>query len=482
MAGVGGEGRAAPRLLAALLLVVGVGVGFWLRDGAGTGRPGGTPRGASAPEASETPDSAAPRDEDGRFPLQAARRMLALLEAPERVGFSKDGRVVHGDAVAEEDLGLFDLEPLTYGARLRALPGYGEILDWVEAGGDGRSLSPRDEEVVEAIDARFHEAGLLRPLRVYLRARPSRTGGEVPPLKGVYQVGRVGPWGHAATLAMRRVLRSVPIMDEQLDTEPQAALNMSIPSSLRIFQLGKAREILRSVGRSVPGRVRLAAFTRRAVEDSWLALVLVARSIRHEPETAGVLASAFAGGFHDSRTIYFSEIPSLSPRQLCGMRVVDPALGAVVGEVLENSVDRPALSREQVEERLAAAIRILRVGMGPGEGRAARHRRAHARDRLVRLLSHREREVELRELWEEMRPLVQQEPPQMDRGSLCEMADYVSKFRPGEDPARDEWARQVEAGLTRWLAANPTGDDGGGRGRRLLERLRKAQGLSHAGG
>jgi hypothetical protein len=384
---------------------------------------------------------------------------------------STDGRVVRGEAVAEEDRELLQPEPLTYGDRLRALPGYDDILGWIAEGGDMQALTSEEEGLVEAIDGRFHEAGLLPPLRVYLRARPSRNGGDVPPLRKTFRVGTLGPWGFAASLALRRALDATQEIEDRLDKSPEAALNMDIPESLRVFQLAKARDILRSVGRTPHGRVRLAAFARPVVEDVWLALVLSARSIRHEPETAETMAWAFAHAVDACDPASYSELLSLTPRQLVGMRVTDPALGALVGEMYRNFVGRPALGPDQVEERMERAIQTLRVGCRPSDRPGARKRRGYAQARLARLAARNRREDELRHLWGELRPLVAADPPDLDRGPLYETADYLSGCRPGEDPERDAWAREVRDGLARWLTAYPRGDEAGGRGKRLLDRL-----------
>jgi hypothetical protein len=461
--------RGGARAILAALLLVGVGFGFYLSGNASA--PGGRP--APVPQA----PSAAPGPAPGRststsaFPVAEARRLVTLLDSLERLAVSTEGRLVQGKAVAEEDRELLRPEPLTYGDRLRALPGYDDILGWIAEGGDMQALAPEEEELVEAIDARFHEAGLLPPLRVYLRARPSRTGGDVPPLNRAFRVGSLGPWGFAASLALRRALDATRVVEDQLYKNPEVALNMDLPDSFGVFQLAKARDILRSVGRTPHGRVRLAAFVRPVVEDVWLALVLAARSIRHEPETAETIAWAFAHAVDDCDPASYSELLSLTPRQLTGMRVTDPALGALVGEMNRNFVGRPALGPEQVEERMERAFQTLRVGCLPTGRPDARKRRDYAQARLARLAARNRREGELRRLWGELRPMLATDPPDLGRGPLYETADYLSGCRPGEDPERDAWAREVRDGLARWLTAYPKGDEAGGRGRRLLDRL-----------
>jgi hypothetical protein len=305
----------AVTILAAFLLLVAA--GFFLSDA-----PPPPPAPPPAAPSSPSPEPPPAADPSG-FPSAAASELVAMMGRVEKV------------TLDDPELGtLRDPDPRAYGRRLRSLPAYRALRDWLTA--EPRELTAAQRQALEAVDEAFRGESLLAPFAPFLEAAPAPEGGVLAKLPGgeVFRARHspsmkadgfpVGPWGRAAGEATIEAYRANEELDQRLGSDPGKVLGMDHKENVSMLGFlsteGKLQGLLRESG----PRLRFAQIARESVGLRRRSLVLTMRALQHaeQPDRMASLLSRMVS--HNGIT-FFSELADLELLELLGREPRTPA-------------------------------------------------------------------------------------------------------------------------------------------------------------
>lgn len=409
------------------------------------------------------------------YPAHAPDAFYRLVEDPTRWALTRDGKLVEREGAADEDLPALDPDPRWFGLRLRSLPGLHEVFAWMEDGGRIDQLDPAQRARLADLDGLLVADGGLGPFRPFLEAAPSDEWVVEDARWGKMKVGgrRFRGWAATAARAYAEALALAEELQEQLGEDPGGVLGVELPEEAGLMAFLDPLAVLIPLLGDPALRTRVAQWLRPGVVPLRRAIYAAGRALEEDPDQREDLAVFFARASTYANLLFVSELVDLDPAQLLGRAPERPADWAFAGDnvrkglIFQDSMGGvPAARRASIPALWGQAMAVDPETQGTAE---ADKRFRRALGRLARFYTRYKDHTGLRELIDHFRPAMVEDPGQVGREGLVELASYMGE-NPDPEMLVPEYAGSVLVAARAYLAAHP-GDDGDGKLERAAGKL-----------